>query len=271
MKKLNVYSLATLALVFTLFSCTKEKSEPSLTSSDEYYIESSENDIETDEMFDEVFDETDDAMQNNSLKSSDAAESGRNISTITNDDGSKTIIITYTNWTHPKGYSNRIKNGKIIINQNGNRADSNFVREISFENFSINGNAISGTQVIERTAENQYKTTLQNCRIDFEDSTYCTRNGERYRYRVHGETTPRFIWDDEFEITGNYTGINRDGDEYTHETVTPLLKKMNWRTIVSGKIKLVIGDDVVTIDFGNGELDHIAVVEYNGVTHVIRL
>jgi hypothetical protein len=53
--------------------------------------------------------------------------------------------------------------------------------------------------------------------------------------------------------------------------VEPLLKKMSCRWIVSGTIEMQAGENLVILDYGDGECDNIATITVNGETTEITL
>ena len=201
--------------------------------------------------------------------------SGERIITIEQVDGEsdypgfpKLITIQFINWQVGQG---RIKNGTIYIYITGPLRLPNTTRIITFEDFTIDGNLIEGTKTISNIDGINFSITLEGGKITFTDGTFITREMERNREWIVGLETPFFIWDDEFLITGFSSGINRDGVEYNHTIVAPLHKKMSCRWFVSGTIEMQNGDNLVILDYGDGECDNIATITVNGETTEITL
>jgi hypothetical protein len=180
----------------------------------------------------------------------------------------KLITIQFIDWQVGSG---RLMDGIIYIWTDGPVRLPNTTRIITFEDFYINGNLIEGVKTISNTDGVNFLITLEGGKITFEDGTFITREMERNREWIVGLETPFFIWDDEFEITGFCSGINRDGLEYSHIIVEPLLKKMSCRWIVSGTIEMQAGENLVILDYGDGECDNIATITVNGETTEITL
>lgn len=179
--------------------------------------------------------------------------------------------VTYENFINANSRYERVKNGLIVIRTYGRYNEAEFERTITFKNFTINGNLIEGTKVIRKTAEHEYQITLTNGKITFTDGTTYTRTIERTRTWVAGYDTPYNIWDDVYTLEGSATGVNRQGNTYTHQIKSALMFRHSCRWIVQGIIDLTVGDKQVSIDYGNGECDSLAYVTVNGKTYEVKL
>ena len=70
--------------------------------------------------------------------------------------------------------------------------------------------------------------------------------------------------DDVYEITGNGSGVNRNGISYTTTITQALRAKLNCAWLVSGSITLQPQDyEARYIDFGNGACDDDFTVRVN--------
>ncbi|HUX54858.1 MAG TPA: hypothetical protein VMV56_10615 [Williamwhitmania sp.] len=184
-----------------------------------------------------------------------------------------TIIktVTYVNWTNPNSNNGHVKNGVIRIAILGGPLQSTFLRIATFQNFSIDGNAIEGTRTITKTSDNVYTYTLTGGKVTFTDGTTYTRTSTQTRTWVDGFDTPFNIWDDIWTIEGSETGVNRSGMTYTHTIVNPLMIKLSCRWIVSGTIDITVGTENATVDYGDGACDNQATLTYNGKTYDFNL
>jgi ribonuclease BN (tRNA processing enzyme) len=70
-----------------------------------------------------------------------------------------------------------------------------------------------------------------------------------------------------YQVTGTFIGMNRQGLNYSHEVVSPLVRYMSYRYFVSGILELEVGNRDVVIDFGNGTLDNLVDITINGTTY----
>jgi len=269
MRKFSLLMLASTAMLFA--SCQKDD-----TTTDPMVTTIQEDDLATN-YYDDVDNETDEltidqparAMASGAMDIT--ADNGRTVVTVVNADNSVTKTITFTSWTNPHGNQNIVKNGKIIINIVGTPSADVFMRTVTFENFTINGNLIEGTKMITKTAQYEFTATCENGKITFTDGKTITRNFSRIRTWVDGYATPLNIWDDVFEITGTATGVNKNGNAYTHTIVNPLRVERTCKYIVSGTVSIVVDEKTLTLDYGTGTCDNIATITYNGQTKEIKL
>lgn len=269
MKKISILMLASVAMLFA--SCQKDD-----TTTDPMVTTIQEDDLAT-SYYDDVDNETDEltidqhsrAMASNAMDIN--ANNGRKDSIAVNEDNSVTKIITFTNWINPHGNQNIVKNGKIIINIVGTPSADVFVRTVTFDNFTINGNLIEGTKVLTKTAQYEFTATCENGKITFTDGKVYTRSFNRTRTWVDGFDTPYNVWDDVFEITGTATGVNKNGNAYTHTITNPLRIERACRFIVSGTIEVSVNEKTMTLDYGTGTCDNLATITYNGKSTEIKL
>ena len=77
---------------------------------------------------------------------------------------------------------------------------------------------------------------------------------------------------DDYSITGNSTGKNRDGKNFTTTITNPIIKKASCKWITSGTLDLTPdGFKTRTVDFGNGTCDDDATYTVNGQTVSFKL
>ncbi len=70
---------------------------------------------------------------------------------------------------------------------------------------------------------------------------------------------------DVFSLTGNASGVNREGKSYTVNITQPIVKRTSCSWIESGRMDLTPeGLAVRTVDFGNGNCDNKATLTING-------
>lgn len=265
-----ILTAAALVGAFSLTSCdnTDENENP--------LVEFSQEDDEVASYFEDVYEETEEVTNiETGAKSMEVELTGSGTRNVETSFSGDTIIrkVTYNNFVNGNAQRQRTKNGQVIMKTIRNQYPGEYKRIITMNNFTINGNKIEGKKVIERSTENQYRftVTLTNGKVTFTDGTQYTREFTRTRTWASGFATPLFIWDDEFEIEGTATGVNRNGKTYTHQISTPLLIKNACRWIVSGTITLTVDGKSATIDYGDGTCDAKATVTMNGETFEINL
>jgi hypothetical protein len=272
MKKVN-YLVVAMAIVALGFSSCKKEEKVSAVSSD--LVTVSQDDAQANDMLDDVDNESDDVTNgNSSLKSASAdttSLSGRVVVWTTNNDGTKTATITYTNFNNPHSLNERVKNGVITIVVTGKRTDNTYKRVVTFTNFTINDAKIEGTKTVEKTGDLTYKITMVGGKITFVDNSFITCDFTRTRTQVEGTATPTYIWDDAYTIECTATGVTRKGETYTKETTSPVKIVTAYRFPVSGSFTITTAANTFSLDYGDGTMDSIAVITWNGVTRTITL
>ena len=273
-KKINVM-IASLAILLVI-SCSKKDSF------DDPAINLADNDAVTEALFEDIFNTVDDAeiMLENYLKGEGKSAEVQTCPSVTFDrtpdsNWPKTVTIDYG--TGCTGLYDNTRSGKIIITITGPRLEAGSVRTVTFNNYYINGIGVEGTKQVTNLGLNneqkmEFSVTLTGGKITLEDGQVIERSFERQRVWMAGKETPN-IWDDEFQITGTATGVNRKGIEYTNTILTPVLLKRSCRFAVSGVIKLEIEGltEPVELDYGDGECDATAVITMGGKSKEITL
>jgi hypothetical protein len=235
--------------------------------------------VETDDeiagFFDEVYAEVDDvSLKDYTLKNITVLTEGQAGTRIveTNISGDTLVhVITFDDFVNGNLANERVKNGKITIKVMGRPLQETFWRKVNFDGFSVNGHQVQGVKIIEKTGHHIYSVSLSGGKVIFTDGKTHIREFSRTRTMNAGFGTPFFIWDDEYEIEGTTSGINRKGKSYLHTITEPLVIKMNCRWITQGVIDFSVGDQSATLDYGNGECDRIATLTFNGKNYAIRL
>lgn len=269
MKRISIYLMAGILMTsFSFTSCEKDEETSPL-------VELMETDDEVAAFYDDILAEVDEVTFNDGT-----SKSGLTVSqgfsgsrTVVTEFSGDTVIhtITFENFLNENSNSGRVKNGTIIIKVLGRPYLENFWRQVTFVNFTVNDNLIEGVKEIEKTGEYEFTITLTNGRVTFTDETTYTRNFTRTRTWISGYATPYFVWDDEFTVDGEAWGVNRKGNEYTHEITNPLLIKRECRWIVSGTVQFNVNAQTAVLDYGDGTCDRIATLILNGETYTINL
>lgn len=87
-----------------------------------------------------------------------------------------------------------------------------------------------------------------------------------------GGSTPLNILDDVYSVTGNASGVNREGKSYTVNITSPVVKRTSCHWIESGRVDITPeGLAARTLDYGDGTCDGKATVTINGNTFTFTM
>jgi hypothetical protein len=173
----------------------------------------------------------------------------------------------------------RYRRGKINVAYNGLYRDSASTHTITFTNYYVENNKISGTKTVVNNGHNAagnltYDITV-NGQIDKISGGFITWTSSRTREWILGETTPPW-GDDVYLITGSATGISTPASgtstSFTVSITQALRKELGCRHFVSGKFDLTpSGKATRHVDFGTGACDNTASVTINGHNYNVTL
>jgi hypothetical protein len=168
-----------------------------------------------------------------------------------------------------------IKTGKIIINISDDMKEEGATKRVTYENYTVRGNEISGSRTMINKGTNDDGNWIIESQSEMvvnkvEEGLKINRTSNATREWLTGFETPEKS-DDSFKITGTGS-ITQDGSEtFTREIIVPLFVDRSCRYILSGQIELSNEEGSMLIDFGDGTCDNTATVTKDGVTEEIDL
>ena len=168
------------------------------------------------------------------------------------------------------------RSGKIHVSLSDWWRNEGSLREISFEDFTFDGNKIEGTKTILNKGLNDagnmyFEKKLTDGKITYEDSTSMSWDCKKEAELIEGGSTFLFF-DDVWSVTGSGSGVNLDGKSFTMTITSPLIYKNGCFYPVSGVVTIETeGEDTKTIDYGNGECDNTITVTIGDETVEIDL
>jgi hypothetical protein len=277
--KTNFFLMMAALAMLSFFSCNKDS-----TLIEQSSIDLADDDAVTNVAFDDVFNTVDNAsiiMEN--LMGTAKGYMGSEVvltdscPTITISAGGfpKTITINYG--TGCSGFNGSTRSGKIMINVTDKRSVVNATRTVTFDNYYFNGIKVEGTKVLKTLPLNSNKNQVLSIKLTGGKLTLANgktieRAFEHQREWSAGSNTPKYIWDDEWLITGTATGKNIEGIAYTNTILTALHWTRMCEFLVSGSVKFErTGVDPVVLDYGKGVCDAKAVVTRGGESKEILL
>ena len=154
------------------------------------------------------------------------------------------------------------------------------IMTVTYNDFYINDNKIEGTSTWKRdmlgtgtTLHPKTAFTMANMTLTTKEGVVYTRNGERIREMTDGFSTRTSPTDDVFSTWGTFTTTSSNGNVYSSsiKADTPLINKTSCSLLqtpspfpVSGILKLSKNSHYVTIDYGTGDCDNLAMLSIDG-------
>lgn len=274
--KTRIFLISLLSVMVLLgFGCRDRRTD------NKALVSNAQDEAEANTFFDDIYNQMEETivkLENNNYQPDEPKSEpnqGSRLITVSQGQGTspypnfpRLITISYNNWTSPSG---KLKNGIVRINITAPYRVEGSIKTITFENFFIDGHQIEGIKTVENIGDRSYTITVSNGKITFPDASIYTRNANRTRVWQEGYETPFNVLDDEYDITGSATGVNRQGNTYTHTIGTALRIRIGCPWIVSGTLTLEVGDATALLDYGNGDCDNQATLTINDNTYTITL
>jgi hypothetical protein len=263
------------SLLFT--SCKKDASKDS-------DVESAENNSLAEASFNDVTTISDQAAIGGSVNmrvadgTREDGSLGSGCATVTIDTVSTPHIITIdfgsTNCVCNDG---RTRRGKILLSYSGRYREAGTTISISFNNYFVNDNQLTGTKTITNQGLNNagnlvYKIDVNGQVIKANGAGTITWTSSRQREWTAGASTPLVWSDDAYSVTGTASGTNATGKSYTINITKPLVRKMSCRWFESGTLDVTPeGKPTRTLDYGTTGCDANATVSILGYSFPIVL
>lgn len=265
--------LVILIATTALNSCSKENREIDFTTAYHQAL--------ADESFNDVTNIADEASTTGSVshKTDDTNSLTAGCAVVTRDTVSMPHITTIDFGTGCTGADGRTRKGQIIVTYDGKYRDPGTTITITFNNYFVNDHQITGTKTIHNDGVNanghlSYSIDVNGQMILADNAGTITWTSQRIREWVSGESTPNCD-DDQYSITGTVLGVAANGDQFSVEVVTPLIRNLALgcrRHFVSGEVLLKqSGKPDRLLNYGTGDCDNLATVTVNGNTYNIVL
>ena len=168
------------------------------------------------------------------------------------------------------GKHGNILKGKIIVDIDLRLLVLGSSRTITYENFTINGISVTGSNKITfggpTTDKHLFWIITGENVITLADGKTITWKAERRLEFTSGLTT---FWGESYILTGSASGINAEGKAYTMtiESNNPLIGSTLYPYITKGSVTVTVGQSTGVIDYGDGTQDNKATLTYSGVTY----
>jgi hypothetical protein len=267
-----------------LFSCQKELSTNQSNSLTEEQVSAlSEESTETEA----VYDDAADVAQTAADEEGNASEYGINgrrfgpqFSELRGAIGDcAKIEVTPNDSTYPKtitidfgdscvGRDGKLRSGAMIIHLTAPLRRPGSVVTVTFRNFHINRIQIEGKKIISNLSQppvHKWSVQVTGGKVTFPNGRGYSFESMKYKKQVAGADT-RPVRDDIYEIEGRSKTVFNNGTTINLNTETALVKKAICPWISDGKLKIVINDRILFLDYGfpaNGDCDNKALLTWD--------
>jgi hypothetical protein len=168
----------------------------------------------------------------------------------------------------------RKRRGTIIVSYNGRYFDYGQVHTITYDNYYINDNQLTGsvrTILSDTTVTGNWHYNVSvndslNMSPDPLKSEFIVWNGTFDRKWINGASTLTDRNDDGFLVSGNATLTRPNGHQFTFNISSPLQVMMNCDYIETGIVNVSGYQGSRVLNYGNGTCDANAQVSTGGTT-----
>ncbi len=174
----------------------------------------------------------------------------------------------------------KARRGTIIVAYNGHYSDTSQIHTITFDNYAIGDNTMSGTLRTIRvdttvTGNWYYKVIVNdsmNVSLDPLNSMYVTWQGSLVRKWVTGYTSSSDRNDDVFSISGNATLTRPNGHTFSCDIAVPMQYAMNCSFAQSGVVDVTgFNPPMRVLNYGSGGCDNSAQLSIKTNVYTLNL
>ena len=198
--------------------------------------------------------------------------------TVVEDEEINTKTITFSE--ECEGKRGQVRSGTMIISYSSTRGEAGSFRQVTFDNFYLNGVKIEGTrrteiQSIDESGSKTMITTVTDGKMIYEDGTFRTKSAAMTRY-THVENDEKLY----STLSGRKSGVSSEGVQFSMEITTPIKfvydcnpegQRKRGKIPVEGIQVSTDGDQTTTIDFGDGNCDTLVEVTKDGEVETVYL
>ena len=194
------------------------------------------------------------------------------------DKENNTKTITFSN--ECEGKRGQTRSGTMIVTYSEIQGEIGSFREVSYDDFYLNGVKIEGTRRTEilSTDENGSKTMrtrLNDGKMIYQDGTFKTKSAEMTRY-IHVENNKKQYT----TLIGSKSGVSTEGVSFSMEITTPIKfvydcfgegQRKRGKVPVQGIKVTNDGSQIITTDFGDGTCDTLVEITKDGEVETVDL
>jgi hypothetical protein len=198
--------------------------------------------------------------------------------TVVEDEENNTKTITFSQ--ECEGKRGQMRSGSMIISSSATRGEAGSFRQVTYDNFYLNGVKIEGTRrteilSIDESGSRTMITTVTDGKMIYEDGTFKTKSAAMTRY-THIENNEKQY----STLSGRKSGVSTEGVEFTMEITTPIKfvynctpegQRRRGKVPVEGIQVANDGDQTITTDFGDGTCDTLVEITKDGEVETVDL
>jgi hypothetical protein len=173
------------------------------------------------------------------------------------------------------GRDGKLRSGKIVTIYTGPMFIRGSSATTTFVDFSVDSFKVEGTHSVENTGSAgkiQWTVKVADGKItNINTGNWKTWTSTRIYTLIEGSATSTNPLNVVLQITGNASASNSNGNSWTSEIITPLIKKFTCPWKVKGTVNITRNSDEAVLDYGDGSCDNKATITINGVSHWITL
>ena len=194
------------------------------------------------------------------------------------DEESNTKTISFSQ--ECKGKRGQTRSGTIIVTYSEIQGEIGSFREVSYDDFYLNGVKIEGirrTEILstDETGSKTMRTTLTDGKMIYDDGTFKTISAEMTRY-THVEKDKKQYT----TLSGSKSGVSTEGVSFSMEITTPIKfvyncfgegQRKRGKVPVQGIKVTNDGAQTITTDFGDGTCDTLVEITKDGEIETVDL
>lgn len=197
--------------------------------------------------------------------------------TVVEDEENNIKTVTFSE--ECEGKRGQVRSGSMIITYSETQGETGSFRQVTYDNFYLNGVKIEGIRRTEiLSVDDSSKTmltTVSDGKMIYEDGTFKTRESTMTRY-VHFENNEKIY----STLSGSKSGISTEGVEFSVEITTPIKfvydcfstgERKRGKVPVEGIKVTTNGDELISTDFGDGTCDTLVEVTKDGEVETLDL
>ena len=192
--------------------------------------------------------------------------------TVSGEDFPKEIVIDYGDECLTR--NGVLISGKIFITISDRMINPGAEYSVVYEDVYFNEKGIEKASTIRNEGQNDEGNWIISHNIassvNYGDTLIIARDFSGQKEWLNGFLTPEFT-DNRFFRTGGGTITVNNDLVFERTIIEPLYIDRACRFILSGVVEISRNDEVMTIDFGDGDCDNIAVVTKDGESEEIEL